>query len=533
MQLVIDVNTHQAIQGIGLGSPVNPIGFKSQDTPALNVYFADKGKVLDLGESPVLKFGLNKPPPAVIALLVLDSTFTRQVDSAGLVFYQGFPEFNTDELVTALGSLPSLVCVGEIRYQLTDGEIVHTLDIPFVIFRTILLEAGDAPPVVIATYPDVSLIELKSNKDVASGYAALDSAGKLTPSVIPVLVTTGSFVVPLITAPQTVPMPTGTLLVGSLYGIQGAGLMLCSSITDSTHAGFTSTADTQNIGSTIAAGALVQLGGAAGPQGVSALLPTMFIFTVPAFGGTTNINVPTATLNIGALYSIQGAGLMLCLSVTDSLNAIFKATLDTQNAGASIPVGTLVQLAGANASTLLGVNSTFTVPVLGGSVYVPVATATLTPGSVYSIQGAGLMHCDSIYDAGNALFTAIPDTQNAGATIPVGAIIELAGPTGPRTLPFIDGFIEAPTAKSYTLVLDNPFAFSLTKLSIKLLSGTCTISLNISGTPIAAASPVAVTSTLQQIDLGGPQAFAVGALLELVVSSPASPVDLAFTVATQ
>lgn len=532
MQLVIDVNAHRAIQGIGLASPVNSIGFKSQDTPALNVYFVDGGVVQDLGESPVLKFGLVVSAAPTV-FLSYDADFARHVDPNGLVYYSGFPVFNTTQMATALGTLGSIACVGEIRYQLSDAEIIHVLDIPFTVFRTILVEGGTPDPTEIPGYPDVSLIELKSNKGIVSGYAPLDANGKIPASAMPPLVvTTASFVVPIVNFPESVPVPTASLSVGSMYGIQGAGLMHFDSVLDASHGVFTATVDTRNNGATIAAGAAVQLAGIPGPQGASALLLTQFIFTVPAFGGTTNVAVPTGTLNIGALYSIQGAGLMVCISVTDALNAIFKATLDTQNAGASIPIGAVLQLAGANASTLLGVLTDFTVPALGGNAYLAVTTATMVAGSTYSIAGAGLMLCVSIYDATNAFMLATADTQNAGAVIPVGSIVELAGPTGPRTLPFITGFIETPTAKSYTLILDNPFAVSLSKLSIKLLSGTCTASLNINGTPVPSAGPIAVTSTLQQIDFGGPQALAPAALLELVISSPTSPVDLAYLVAT-
>src|ERR1700756_238138 len=251
MKLVVDLSSRQPVTDIGNNSPAPVYVIKSQDTAVLNVYFVAEGLPQDLGSATTLKFGLVQSGSST--LLVLDTAFSRLIDANGNVYYQGFPVFNTSALLTALGSSLNISCIGEVRYQQPDGEIVHCLDIPFTVYRTILeetvsttttanfsqpavgatvsvavvttsfLSAGDtvsigtagdsytvtavtdathfsaenlgtgttapgatvasgttvtlASPNVLATYPDVSLLELKAHKDQPSGYAGLSGSG--------------------------------------------------------------------------------------------------------------------------------------------------------------------------------------------------------------------------------------------------------------------------------------------------------------------------------------------------------------------
>src|SRR5246127_4740330 len=251
MKLVVDLSSRMPVTDIGNNSPAPTYTIKSQDTAVLNVYFVAEGLPQDLGSATTLKFGLVQSGSTT--LLVLDTAFSRLIDANGNVYYQGFPVFHTSALLTALGSSLNISCIGEVRYQQPDGEIVHCLDIPFTVYRTILeetvsttttanfsqpavgatvsvavvttsfLSAGDtvsigtagdsytvtavtdathfsaenlgtgttapgatvasgttvtlASPNVLATYPDVSLLELKAHKDQPSGYAGLSGSG--------------------------------------------------------------------------------------------------------------------------------------------------------------------------------------------------------------------------------------------------------------------------------------------------------------------------------------------------------------------
>jgi hypothetical protein len=184
MLITIDVDSHQVIQSAGARSPAGAFTLKNQDTPACNVQFTSQGNVQDYGSSPVLKFGLVTAAVPTVFLAYSD-TFTRQLDTNGLAIYQAFPVFNTTQMGTALGSATSIQVIGEIRYQLSDGEIVHVLDIPFTIYRTILVEGGTPATTVIAVYPDPSVLEIKTNKGLASGYVPLNSSAKIDSSFLP------------------------------------------------------------------------------------------------------------------------------------------------------------------------------------------------------------------------------------------------------------------------------------------------------------------------------------------------------------
>lgn len=95
----------------------------------------------------------------------------------------------------------------------------------------------------------------------------------------------------------------------------------------------------------------------------------------------------------------------------------------------------------------------------------------------------------------------------------------------------IQGFIEVPVDKTYTLDLKAPFAYVVTSLAVKTSGGTCTADLEIDGTGIAGITGVSVGSTETAAAATGANAVAPGQTLDLVISGGASPADLAFTVA--
>jgi hypothetical protein len=454
MILYIDVDLHIAVQA-GTRSPTNPIGFKNQDTPSLNIYFVSQGVNQDLGAGAAIKFGLNLPPPAAVSLLVLDTVFNRSTDINGNIFYQGFPIFNTTQLSVALGTLGSLSCVAEIRYQLPSGEIVHTLDIPFTIYRTILGEisvdattanftvpaigsnvnvligntnwlaslvgqnvsiagagiykvvsitnpttfvaqntgttgnavattvissgaiVGTTPPSVPTTYPDISTLELKVNKGAASGYASLDSGGKLLTTVLPV--------VPLADIPTGVELTANKDVPNGYAALDASELLLADNIP----------VDGTTV--IIAGGKIVAIGQALGVLGVTA-----DPFTVPAVGSNVTITVPTGPYVIGAYYQIATAGTYQYVSTTDSQHGIFTnvggllnavpttAILYNQNVswcGAPGPTGpvpfSVASIAAWNSGTTYSGTAPASIVTYAGGTWVAVAPVLAeAPGAV-------------------------------------------------------------------------------------------------------------------------------------------------------
>src|ERR1700757_576277 len=153
MQTIIDLDLREVVSDFTVKSPAPPYAGKSQDTQSMEIYFVEGGIVQDLGTGPAIKYGLIGP--AGPSLLVLCTSYTRQVDVNGNVFYLGYPIFNTSNLASALGSNTSLACIAEVRYQLTTGEIEHTLDIPTTIYRTILSEITSDTTAAAFTTPAI------------------------------------------------------------------------------------------------------------------------------------------------------------------------------------------------------------------------------------------------------------------------------------------------------------------------------------------------------------------------------------------
>jgi hypothetical protein len=204
MQLFLDVNAHQVIQSPGSRSPGGPYPIKMHDTVGLDIYLVRGGGVLDYGAGTAIHFALNLAQPAAISILVDDTTFTYLTDAGGNPYYHGVPNFDTTLLLAALGTSYSIQCAGEIRFQTPAGEIVRTLDIPFVIYRSIVSEV---------TFDTLA----------------------------------ADFTVPAIAASVTVQIgATGWLYNGKLLTIATAGQYTVASIIDATHFSATNTGASGN-----------------------------------------------------------------------------------------------------------------------------------------------------------------------------------------------------------------------------------------------------------------------------------------------
>jgi hypothetical protein len=204
MQLFLDVDAHQVIQGPGSRSPAGAFAIKMHDTPSLDIYLVSGGSIVDYGAGTAIHFALNLAQPAAVSILVDDTTFTFLTDANGDKYYHGVPSFDTTLLLAALGSSYSIQCAGEIRFQTPAGEIVRTLDVPFTIYRSIISEV---------TFDTLA----------------------------------ADFTVPAIAANVTVQIgATGWLYVGKALSIATAGQYTVASIIDATHFSATNTGASGN-----------------------------------------------------------------------------------------------------------------------------------------------------------------------------------------------------------------------------------------------------------------------------------------------
>ncbi len=122
------------------------------------------------------------------------------------------------------------------------------------------------------------------------------------------------------------------------------------------------------------------------------------------------------------------------------------------------------------------------------------------------------------FDSGTGLL----NTQNSAGTVTAYSAV-------PTLAEELSGFIEAATAKTYTLDLACAFAGTINTLNIKTVSGTCTVALKINGVDVTSISAVSVSSVLSTATASGANTLAAGNTITLVVSSVSTPVDMAFT----
>jgi collagen type VII alpha len=207
--------------------------------------------------------------------------------------------------------------------------------------------------------------------------------------------------------------------------------------------------------------------------------------------------------------------------------------------------------------------ASFTIPAAAATVAIAITSATWGKvGQLILISdGTSFVLAELTTRTSNTAWTmtnrplqgnAVSGTMGSGATVtlvgPGQATTTQGGllPTPPNdATKFLNGvaaftalpaaslgaFIESPSNKTYTLEIDAPAPFTVIKLSIKTVSGTCTVALTRNGTGITNATAVSVSSTLFTVILN--QACVAGDIIAMVVSANSSAVDLSATVRIQ
>lgn len=474
MQVIIDLDSHSAIQSFTNRSPAGVYQFKSQDTVEWELYFVQGGLVQDLGAGFAVKFGMIKSDDTTNTLLAYQTVFNYLTDVNGNTYYSGLVNFNTSQMATAIGTLPSFQGTAEIRYQDTLNEIIHTINISTIVYKTILVETGVTPPGVSAGYPDASTIELLVHKNAASGYAGLTSGAKLIGSTIPVdnqtvkidsngniasarilAKTTANFTTPAVNANVTITVDSTTSIKPSSYVyIPTAGYYIVLTISDTTHCIISNNGDPFNAvsGTTISSGTVVlpaqAAAGGGGGSGQPAYTSLSTGFTVPAVGATVAIVVGNTTWMGGNGYGIfiTGAGYYLVNSITDVNNLTVINTGSGSNSvpGSTVSSGGTVSAAGpmgpagASGSALSGYDSlaaAITMPAANATVNIQISnTAWLGVGQVIYIAGGGYFSVANVISTTNVNVTNLNYIGNVGAgtSIPSGSKVSPGGLQGPQ-----------------------------------------------------------------------------------------------------
>jgi hypothetical protein len=458
MIIIIDLDLQQAVQGFGSKQPAPAITVKNQDTPTLSIYFAKGNVNYDLGASPGIRFGLFGTGPNA---LVSYSTFNRLLDAQSRVTYVGYPNFNTAQMLAALGTQASINCLGEIRYQTSFGTIARTLDIDFIVQRSLLSETVLDTTTAAFTVPAVN-----SNVTIAINSTAWLSVG------LNLAIGAGAG------AYQVVSITDGTHFVAKNQG--GAGNAAPATVIPSgTTVGIAAT----NVIQTYPDASLLELitrkntaNGYAGLNGVSKLNPSAIPvdnssiglssagnlqvgylidsvganFTTPASGATVNITVTASNrFTVEDWIFIPIAGYYEVTAIVDTTHITIENLGDVWNAaaGATITTGAAIlpQTSiggtggggpGQNAFSTTSAN--FTVPAALATVSVTMASTAWLGGAGYTvfIAGAGYYAVSSITNATQAVLTNlgyVPTNSAPGTVINSGAMVTPGGIAGPSS----------------------------------------------------------------------------------------------------
>lgn len=508
MNIFVDVDLRTAVVSGAQRSPVGTIEVKNQDTIDFNIYFVQGGNVIDLGATAALKFGLVAAGQTT--LLVLTTAFTYSHDATGNPYYKGQPVFNTTQMATAMGSNRSILCTGEIRYQQPDGEIIHSLSIPFQVDLTLVPETGATPPTISGTYPDASTLVLISQGNQPGGFPVLDSGSLILDARIPATVERLSNK----NQPAGYPGLTAGKLAGSTLPVDGASIGLNGSgqltVLGSIVANLTDF-ETSAGASLIhtASGVLNRLVAGTGISFDTTTTPGGIILNVAAGAGVTSLT--DAETTSGATLISNASGILKRIAAGANI------TFDTT----TVPGSIIIAAAGGGSSlTLVDAETTAGLTLLGatnGQVKRLIAGTNIsldsatTPGGVIinDTGGSSLTLVDAETSTGSTLLgstngqvkrlVAGTNVTLDSATTPGAVIVNSAGGGSSLTL------VDAETTAGSTLL-------GSTNGQVKRLIAGTNLTLDTATTPggviLNAASGGAAASVFAQIIATGTLTFA-------------------------
>jgi hypothetical protein len=456
MIIVIDLDLQQAVQGFGSRVPAPSITVKSQDTPTLAIYFAKGNVNYDLGTSPGLRFGVFGTGPNA---LVGQNTFTRTLDAQSRVCYVGYPNFNTTQMLAAIGTQASINCLGEIRYQTSFGTIARILDLDFVVQRSLLTETVLDTTTAAFTVPAVNAnvtIAINSTSWLSAGLNLAIGAGAGAYQVVSI--TDGTHFVAMNqggagNAALATVIPSGTNVgiaatnVVQTYPDASLLELITRKGVASGYAGLNSSA--KLIAAAIPVdGTTISLSGAGNLQSAAIISTTTANFTTPASGGTVNVAVASSSaFVIGQWVRLPIAGYYLVTAIPDGTHVTIENLGDPWNAGSGVtitsgapllPWSSLGGTGGGGASgqnAFSNLTASFTVPASGATVSVALGSTAWLAGSGYVvfIAGAGYYAVSSVTDVTHAVLTNLGYANTnvaAGTVIPSGSQVSPGGVSG-------------------------------------------------------------------------------------------------------
>ena len=198
VNLHVDLETLQLIQGPGQRSAVNTLRFKRGDDARLQVAFLLNGITpVTIGDPGTLEIQIGIKPRNQFDRSYLAHTADWSMPSEGddTPKYECALGFNTLQLNSALNigsptaeELPEITLMGEITWREGAGEPISTRTFLVVVENDVNRGTEGVPTNADPAYPAATSIELVSRKGAAYGYAELDSSGTLPVGQLPQLV---------------------------------------------------------------------------------------------------------------------------------------------------------------------------------------------------------------------------------------------------------------------------------------------------------------------------------------------------------
>ena len=200
MNLHVDLETLQLIQGPGQRSAVASLRFKRGDAVPLQVTFLENGVTpVTIGEPEALEIQIGVKPRSRYdaGYLVHDSAWTMPEDGTPSPAYHCTPNFNTLELDAALGigsdnELSELTMMGEITWRVADGLPTSTRTFWVVVENDVNRGTEGVPTSANPPYPAPQDIALVSDipafpGDVGAAPAVHNHNGLIYPETVKVV----------------------------------------------------------------------------------------------------------------------------------------------------------------------------------------------------------------------------------------------------------------------------------------------------------------------------------------------------------
>jgi len=193
VNLHVDLETLQLIQGPGQRGAVSSLRFKRGDAAKLRVVFYENGTTPVIIGNPSgleIQIGIKLRNQFDQSYLAQSTDWTMPAEGDDTPTYECDLGLNTLQLNSALNvgsadELPEINLMGEITWREDGGTSTSTRTFLVVVENDVNRGTEGIPSDASPPYPLPEELELQANKGTANGYAGLDATGKLPVAAVP------------------------------------------------------------------------------------------------------------------------------------------------------------------------------------------------------------------------------------------------------------------------------------------------------------------------------------------------------------